>query len=157
MRRANYWMAMGVVFGMASGSSATDPKCAKRDSSGRVVSSLPLVAGVDYIPPSSTPIIVNGYLVYETTRTKDSVVPKGPVRLWWDYVRSPQNQNEPDGFYTPLGASSFWTEWKYTFGSSKAFFGSADAAPTHRQFFNPELPPGYLLRAWHPIANGRVK
>ncbi len=107
-----------------------------------------------------TPIVVNGTLVYdyETDRfQKENKIPRGPVRMWWDYVRSPQHQCEPDGCYAPVGNCSFWTEWKYTYGSSRQFFGSAESAPVHRQFFDPELPPGYMLRAWQPRKYGYVE
>ena len=176
MRRAYFWLAAAAITGIAGGLSAADPVPVKKDVqplsssfADPIVSPLPLppatCAPSTTAAPSPTasgaPIIVNGYLVYPTNRPTHTLpiynVHKGPARMWWDYVRSPQNQSEPDGAMTPVGVGSFWTEWKFAFGSSRQFLGSVDSAPVHRQFHNPELQPGYLLRAWHPKKYGHVQ
>jgi hypothetical protein len=167
MRRAYYWLAAAAMTGMASASQAADP-ASTRMGTDPVVAPLPLLAVPDpLLPPAPTPlsspapIIVNGYLVYPTNRPTHTLpaynVLKGPVRTWWDYVRSPQHQAEPDGAMTPIGSGSFWTDWKFAYGSTRQFLGSVDSAPVHRQFFNPELQPGYIIRAWHPKKYGRVQ
>lgn len=127
-----------------------------------VMSGLPLSPGVVTPYISSAPMIVNGYLVYPTNRPthtlpKHDTTKKGPVRLWWDYVRSPQHQAEPEGTWNPVGAGSFWTDFKFAYGSSRQFLGSAESAPVHRQLFNPDLEPGYILRALHPRKYGYVR
>jgi hypothetical protein len=129
---------------------------------GSEVSASPLSPGIVSPYISSAPMIVNGYLVYPTNRPTHTLpihdrTKKGPARLWWDYVRSPQHQAEPEGTWNPVGAGSFWTDFKFAYGSSRQFLGSAESAPVHRQFFNPDLEPGYILRAWHPKKYGYVR
>src|SRR5688572_28642489 len=91
---------------------------------GSEVSASPLSPGIVSPYISSAPMIVNGYLVYPTNRPthtlpKHDTSKKGPVRLWWDYVRSPQHQAEPEGTWNPVGAGSFWTDFKFAYGSSR--------------------------------------
>jgi hypothetical protein len=164
MPRVHHWLALAVMTGMASWSHAADPAAAPAPfliGNHSIVSPTPLTPEMHPGYRVVAPIIVNGYLVYPTDQynhTLPNKKPKnGPVHLWWDYVRSPQHQAEPDGALTPVGNASFWTEFKFFYGSSRQFFGSPESAPVQRQFFNPELEPGYLLRAWHPKKYGRVQ
>lgn len=183
MRRANYWLAAAAMMVLRSGSWAADPVPVTKDLE-PLVAPAPLPPATPPAPPVQefeqvgpvgrplppppityrpgiTPIIVNGTLVYhyETNRLggQNRKIPKGPVHMWWDYVRSPQHQCEPDGCYSPVMGASFWTEFKFAYGSSRQFMGSAESAPVHRQFFNPELSPGYILRAGQPRKYGHVE
>jgi hypothetical protein len=73
------------------------------------------------IPPLlATPpayILPPGWVEYELAP------PPSHFHEWLAYHR-----REPNGIPTPVGAGNGWTEFKYVFGSSRAFFGTADSS-----------------------------
>lgn len=170
MRHAKYALAAAFPFLLAFICQAADPVTPKAEPIALPVVVPEIDAPPSLIPGPPPPQVLpkilpdpdHRYLYptvpYESHKTANGLrIPRGPVGMWWDYARSPQHQGEPDGLWMPIGGASFFTEWKYTWGSTRQFMGSAEAPPVHRQFFNPELPPGYILRAWQPKKYGYVR
>jgi hypothetical protein len=69
--------------------------------------------------------------------------PTGFFHRMIDKAFGPKHSCEPDGCPTPMGSSSPWTEFKFTFGSATQFFGSAEATYGHR--YKTTVPPAHRI------------